>query len=82
MFNLIQQVFIVLLSFSESLARVAVVSDKAKCLSLNEEPSLINLNLVEVKYYLLRIILNKCTVNCNVLPSNNMFSKRNKIHKY
>ena len=48
MFSLIKQMFIVLLSFSSSLA--------SKCLSLNDEPSvirptLIDLNPVEHKYY-------------------------------
>ena len=66
MFNLIKQVFIVLLSFSESLARVAKVSDRTKCLSSNDEPcivrpSLIDLNPVELKYYPFMINLDKCT---------------------
>ena len=56
MFSLIKQVFIVLLSFSSSLAHVAKVSDQTKCLSLNDElymarPTLINLNPIELKYY-------------------------------
>ena len=51
MFSLIKQVFIVLLSFSESLAR-----GRTKCLSLNNElcivrPTVINLNPVDLKYY-------------------------------
>ena len=66
MFSLIKQVFIVLLSFSESLARVAKVSDRTKCLSSNDEPcivrpSLIDLNPVELKYYPFMINLDKCT---------------------
>ena len=57
MFSLIKQVFIVLLSFSESLA--------TKCVSLNDEPcmirpTLINFNPVELKYYPFRISLDKC----------------------
>ena len=49
MFSLIKQVFIVLLSFSKSLA--------IKCVSLNNEPcmirpTLIDLNPAELKYYL------------------------------
>ena len=61
MFSLIQQVFIVLLSFSESLA-----CDRTRCLFLNDElcvvkPTLIELNPVEVKYYPLIISLYKCT---------------------
>ena len=41
MSNLIKQVFIVLLSFSSSLARVAKVSDRKKCLSLNDDLSMV-----------------------------------------
>ena len=51
MFSLVKQMFIVLLSFSSSLAR-----DLIKCLFLNDEPgmlrpTLINLNPVELRYY-------------------------------
>ena len=51
MFSLIKQVFIVLLSFSESLAR-----DRTKCLFLDDEPcmyrpTVIDMNPVELKYY-------------------------------
>ena len=64
MFSLIEQVFIVLLSFSKSLA--------TKCLSLNGEPcmvrpTLIDLNHVELKYYPFMISLYKCNGSCNVL---------------
>ena len=53
MFSLIKHVFIVLLSFSESLA--------TKCLFLNDEPcmvipTLIYLNPVELKYYPFRLV--------------------------
>ena len=53
MFSLIKQVFILLLSFSSSLA--------AKRLFLNDEPcmvrpTLIDLNPVELKYYLFVIV--------------------------
>ena len=54
MFNLI-----VLLSFSESLAR-----DRTKCLFLNIEPCLVtltDLNTVELEYYPYVISLDKCT---------------------
>ena len=62
MFNLI----IVLLSFSESLAR--------KCLFLNDEPymvrsTLIDLNPIELKYYPFMISLDKFTGSCNVLSA-------------
>ena len=56
MFSLIKQVFIVLQSFNESLARVAQVSNRTKCLSLNNKlcmlrPTIIDLSCVELKYY-------------------------------
>ena len=59
MFSLIKQVFIVLLSFSESL-----VHDQTKCLFLNDElcvvrPTLIDLNSVKLKYYPFIISLGK-----------------------
>ena len=64
MFSLIKEVFVVLLSFSVSLA--------TKCLLLNDEPcmvrpTLINMNPVELKYYPFMISLNKCTGSCNIL---------------
>ena len=64
MFSLVEQVFIVLLSFSESLA--------TKCLFLNDEPcmvrpTLIDLNSVKLKYYPLTISLDKCTGSYIVL---------------
>ena len=63
MFNL----FILLLSFSKSLAR-----DQTKCLFLNDKPcvvrpNIIGMNPVELKYYPFMISLNKCTGSCNVL---------------
>ena len=62
MFSLIKQVFIVLLSFSKSLA--------IKCVSLNNKPCtirpfLIDLNPVEFKYYPFIISLDKCSGSCN-----------------
>ena len=67
MFSLIKQVLIVLLIFTECLAR-----NWTKYVSLNDEtcvlrPTLIDLNLVELKYYLLIINLDKCNRICNVL---------------
>ena len=58
--------FIALLTFSESLA--------TKYLFLNDEPctvrpTLIDMNLIELKYYPFMISLNKCTGSCNVLSS-------------
>ena len=56
--------FIVLLSFSESLA--------TKCLFLSDEscmvrPTPIDLNPVDLKYYSLMTSLDKCSGSCNVL---------------
>ena len=67
MFSLIKQVFIVLLSFSESLAH-----NQRKRLFLNDwpcmvRPTLIDMNPVQLKYYPLMISLIKCTGSCNVL---------------
>ena len=81
MFNLIKQVLVVLLSFSESLA-----CDQTKFLFLNDEPcmarpTLIDLNPFELKYYPFKIILDKYNGSCNVLPTKKMFSKINKKHK-
>ena len=73
MFSLIKQMFIVLLSFSESLAQ-----DQTKCLSLNDEPctvrpTVIDFNPVELKYYPFMISLDK--------PPKNICSEKNKRHK-
>ena len=62
MFSVNKQMFIVLLSFSNSLA--------TKCVPLNNEPCmirpfLVDLNLVELKYYPLMINLDKCSGSCN-----------------
>ena len=67
MFTLIKQVFIILLIFSESLAR-----DQTKFLFLNDETcmvrsTLIDMKQVELNYYPFMISLNKCTESCNVL---------------
>ena len=67
MFNFVKRPFIGLLSFSNNLAR-----DRTKFTSLNDEPcmikpTLIDLNLVELKYYLFKIILDKSTGSCCVL---------------
>ena len=78
MYSLIKQVFIVLLYFSESLAR-----DRTKCLSLNDEPcmirpTVIDLNPVELKYYPFITSLDKCNENCNVLSPKICVLKENK----
>ena len=64
MFHLIKQVFIVLLSFSSSLAH-----EQTKCLLLNDKlcmfrPTLIDLNPVELKYCPFMISLDKSIENC------------------
>ena len=72
MFSVIKQVFIILLSFSNSLA--------TKCVSLNDEPcivrsTIIDLNPVELKCYPLIISLDKCNGSCNVLSPKICVSK-------
>ena len=67
--------FIVLLSFSSSLA--------TKCLFLNDEPcmvrpTLIRLNPVQLKYYPLMISLNKCTGSCMSYLEKYGINKRHK----
>ena len=69
MFNL----FIVLLSFSSSLATKYLFLNDKLCMV---RPTLIDLNPVEPKYYPFMIALNKCTGSCNVFK--NMCSKRKK----
>ena len=41
-------------------------------------PTLIDLNLVELKHYPLMISLNKCTASCNVLPPKMCIPKETK----
>ena len=72
MFSVIKQVFIILVSFSSSLA--------TKCVSLNDEPcivrsTIIDLNPVELKCYPLIISLDKCNGSCNVLSPKICVSK-------
>ena len=67
--------FIVLLCFSSSLA--------TKCLFLNYEPcmvrpTLIDLNLVELKYYPFMISLNEYTGDCNILSPKICVPKKQK----
>ena len=73
MCSLIKQVFVVLLSFTESL--------ETKCVSLSDEPfmiwpTLIDLNFVELKYYPFMISLGKCGGNCNILFPKICFPKK------
>ena len=83
MFSFIKQVFVVLLSFSSSLAHVAKVSDQMKCVFLNDETcmvttTLVDLNSVELKYYPFLISLDKCNGGCNVLSSKMRVPKETK----
>ena len=75
--------FIVLLSFSKSLERVAKISDRTKRLFLNDEPCMfrptpIVANPNEIKYYSFIISLNKYTGSCNVLSSKICIPKETK----
>ena len=67
MFTFIKQVFIVLLSFSSSLAH-----DQTKCLFLNNEPCMARPTLIDLipfglRYYPFMISLDKCSRSGNVL---------------
>ena len=59
MFNLIKQIIIVLLSSRSSLA--------TKCVSFNDELTLIDLNPFEFKHYPFMINLDEFSGSCNVL---------------
>ena len=79
MLSFIKQVFILLLSFSESLA--------TKCLSLIDEPcvvrlTLIDLSPVELKYYSFIFSLDKCNGIWNVLsPKIYVLKKTKEINR-
>ena len=75
MFSLIKQVFIVLLTFSESLGTKFLSSNDKQCMV---RPTLIYFNPVELKYYPFMTSLDKCTGSCNVLSSNYVFQKKQK----
>ena len=80
-FIITKQVFIILLSYSSSLTRVAKV--RTKCLSLNDEtcmvwPTLIDLNPAELKNYPFMISLDKCIGSCNVLSPKICIPKKTK----
>ena len=75
MSSFIEQVFIITLSFSESLA--------TKCLSLNNKscmvrPGLIDLNPVELKHYPFTISLDNCNGSCDVSSPEIFVSKDGK----
>ena len=83
MFSFIKQLFILLLSFISALARVAMISDRTKCLFLNDDPymvrlTLIDMNPVVLKYYPFMISINKCTGSFNVLPPKMCVAKETK----
>ena len=78
MFSLIKQVFIVLLSFSSSLATKYVSLIDEPCMV---RPALIDLNPFELKHYPFIINLRKCNGNCNFLSPKMCVTKKNKIDK-
>ena len=75
MFGLIKQVFIVLLSFSESLVTKCLFSDDELCMV---RPTLTDLNPAEFKYYPFMVRLDKYTGSYNVLSSKIHFPKETK----
>ena len=72
MFKFIKQAFMLLLSSSGSLARIAKFSDSTKCLSLNNKPclaraTLIDLNSNKLHYYPFMGSSDRCNWSCNTL---------------
>ena len=72
MFWIVKKVFIALLSFSRSLA--------TKCVSLSNKswmarPALIDLNPIELNYYLFMISLDKCNGSCNAISAVDLSTK-------
>ena len=83
MFSFIKQLFILLLSFISALARVAMISDRTKCLFLNDDPCMVRLTLIDMdpavlKYYPFMISINKCTGSFNVLSPKMCVAKETK----
>ena len=70
--------FIVLLSFSSSLATKYVSLIDEPCMV---RPALIDLNPFELKHYPFMISLDKCNGSCNVLSPKMCVTKENKIDK-
>ena len=75
-FRLIKQLFIALLSFSESLANMVNVSDFVTCISLNNQlcmsrPTPINFipnqHNQGLSYYSFMVNLDRCNGSCNTL---------------
>ena len=72
MLKFINQFFIVRLIFSGLLARATKVSDRIKCLCLNNSPCLAKLTLTglnsdEFHYYPFMVRLYRCDGSCNTL---------------
>ena len=72
MFKFVKQSVIALLSLTGSLARIAKVCDRAKCISLNNRPciarsTLIDLNLKERYCYPLMVSLDRYNTIYNIL---------------
>ena len=64
---------------------MSLSSDQTNCLFLNEQPcivrpTLVDMNLNELKYYLFIISLNKHTVSCNVYLQTYVFQKKQKTY--
>ena len=64
---------------------MSLSSDQANCLFLNEQPcivrpTLVDMNLNELKYYLFIISLNKRAVSCNVYLQTYVFQKKQKTY--
>ena len=73
MFSLIKDLFVVLLSFSDSLT--------TRCLFLNDQPrmvrpTLIDMSTVELIYYPFMISLNEGTGSCYALSTKIVFQKK------
>ena len=64
MFSFIKQVFIVLLSFSSSLACTANV--QTKCLSLNNQPCMVRPTLISAGIYLLKVNIRNTRGRCEI----------------
>ena len=64
LFWLVKKVFIVLLSFSESLATKSVSLNDKTCVA---GFTLVNLNPIKLNYYLFIISLDKCNRSCNAV---------------
>ena len=70
-------IFIKLVSREIMRFRRLLTSQNTKCISLDNEPTLIDLKTIELNYYLFMICLERCNENCNTLndsSAKNMYS--------